>query len=73
MCSCTLTLYANATAIIIASFNTEEYKQIKQQRPTVISVMGKSNHDIVHDVALSADDFASVKFNFSGVKKLLNN
>jgi long-chain acyl-CoA synthetase len=65
-----LTLYKNATAILMSNFNVEEFKKNIPHKPTIISVMGKGNYDIAHDERLHRDDFASIKFNFSGGDKI---
>lgn len=65
-----LTLYKNATAIIINDFNSKEFKEAVQYKPTIISVMGKGNYDIVHDEKFNKEDFATIKFNFSGGDKI---
>jgi len=45
-------------------------EDIKKLSPTVLMIMGKLNHDIVNDAALSRADFASVRVNVTGGSKI---
>lgn len=65
-------LYMGATAALINE--SSDVKQlvtsIAYHKPTILSIMGKLNHDIINDQTLSANDFASVKVNLTGGDKI---
>lgn len=67
----TLTLAHGATAIIVEGIDTSTLAAtLRQTRPTIMSVMGKGNIDILQEPTLAREDFQSVRFNFTGGDKI---
>lgn len=65
-----LAVYVGGTSIILPKFTTDNFLKMTQYHPTVISIMGKTNYDIVHDPHLTQEYFKGMRMNLSGGDKI---
>jgi len=65
-------LCSGATAILAEEINnlSRFVKELRFYQPTVLSIMGKANFDIVNDASITPADFKSVRVNLTGGDKI---
>jgi len=68
----TATLATGATAILIDEPEDVDIflQAIKDYQPTILSIMGKTNYDIINHPSVIAADFQSVRINITGGDKV---
>ena len=61
-----------ATVILADEINvlSSFVKDLRFYQPTILSIMGKANFEIVHDSSITAADFQSVRVNLTGGDKI---
>lgn len=65
-CHAFMPLFCGGSGVIIPHFTIPNLKEGLKLKPTVLSIMGSGNHEIINEPSLSEDLFKSVKMNFTG-------
>jgi len=65
-CHAYMPLFSGGSGVIVPHLDIPNLKEGLKHRPTVLSIMGRGNSDIINEPSLSKDHFEGVRLNFTG-------